>query len=58
MTSKPRETDKPKGNPQTKPEKKTETTILSPEELRAISGGATAPTGPPQPGPNDILKKH
>ena len=32
--------------PDTKPEKKTDTTtVLSPEELRAISGGAGAPAG-------------
>ena len=56
MSAKPRETDKPTATPQTKSAKKTETTILTPEELRAISGGATSPTGPPQTSPNGIKK--
>ena len=55
MSSQPRETNKPKAKPQTEPEKKTETTILSPEELRAISGGAT--TGNPPPTPKEAIKK-
>jgi len=50
MTSRPRETNKPKATPQSQAEKKAETTILSPEELRAISGGAGTAPPPPQPG--------
>jgi len=57
MSSQPRETNnpKPKAKPQSQPEKKTETTILSPEELRAISGGAIHPNPPPVTG--DVKKR-
>jgi hypothetical protein len=47
---------KPKAKPEPKNEqKKTETTILSPEELRAISGGVGAPN--PGPLPGVVIKK-
>ena len=37
--------------PQPKPEKKTDATaVLSPDELRAISGGASQPPPPPPSG--------
>ena len=48
---------KPKGKPQSASEKKSETTILSPDELRAISGGAIQPAPPPVTGPNAVVKK-
>jgi hypothetical protein len=60
MSNQPRE----QGKAGTKPEQKTDATaILSPEELRAISGGAggvggTNPTNPVgNTGPNVIVKK-
>ena len=56
MSKQPRETKKPKDKPKTQPEKKAETTILSPDELRAISGGAANPNPPPLLGPQ--IKKH
>jgi hypothetical protein len=52
MINQPRDKDKPKANPQNTSEKKAETTILSPEELRRISGGVQYSPPPPQPGPN------
>jgi len=58
MSTQRPETNKPKAKPKSQSEKKTETTILSPEELRAISGGAIQPPPPPVPGPNAIVKKH
>ncbi len=42
----------PKAKPQSQSEKKAETTILSPDELRAISGGAIQPAPPPVANPN------
>jgi len=54
MSSQRRETDKPKPKAKPQSEKKTETTILSPEELRAISGGSQL--NPPPPKPNTIIK--
>jgi hypothetical protein len=53
MSSKPEDTKNAK--PQAKKEKKTETTILTPEELRAISGGIQQNSPPPVAGPNDIV---
>jgi len=57
MSSQRQENDKAKSKakPQTQSEKKTETTILSPEELRAISGGSQV--NPPVVRPNDMIKK-
>jgi hypothetical protein len=55
MADQPRDTGKPKTKPQTKAEEKApETVMLTPEELRAISGGAT--TLPPAPKPNTTTK--
>jgi hypothetical protein len=39
------------------PQKKSETTILSPEELRAISGGVTQPKPPPTPNVVTTIKQ-
>ncbi len=57
MSTQRPDTNKPKtkGKPQSPAEKKSETTILSPEELRAISGGAIHPAPPPVTGPNGIV---
>jgi hypothetical protein len=52
MAGKPKRDDKKK-KPETRSEKKAETVQLSPEELRAISGGATSPPGGPKPSPLD-----
>ena len=53
MSNQPREQSKP----ETKPEKKTDTTtILSPEELRAIAGGATQPPKSTGPQPKGMTK--
>jgi hypothetical protein len=61
MSSQPKERSKP----ESKTEKKTDATaILSPEELRAISGGAGVPVSGGTPGnpggstgPNIVIKK-
>ena len=54
MSSKPEETKKAK--PQAKKDKKVETTILTPEELRAISGGVIQSPPPPLPKPGITTK--
>ncbi len=48
---------KPSVKPEPDTKKKTETTILTPEELRAISGGLGSQQPPSGPQPNVLVKK-
>ena len=54
MAVQPRDPKKAKTEPE---KKKTETVLLSAEELRRLSGGVKIPPSPPVVGPDVLIKK-